>query len=502
MVGRDLSNSYGRFLLLSVGLLLAYLFTRWHQPLLFPAFIDEVVLIEAAQAVYQFYLFLGAPNGRLFNLWWWALFDIRTDNILWLVRIVTSLWLLPAVALLLRIGRMLGTWWTGLFAASFYSLMPYALFYDRLALSDMYVMTWVLFTLWLSLRYTQKPRWQTAVGVAVGLIGLFLTKFNALVLLGVPLLTVVFLGEKLTWRTKSAGLVLMYGIFALFALPLYLLLERIGLGLLSVNHVLVADSWTEALARFAQHVALFGEQASGYFTAVFLIVAGGIWLGCARWQWRSALYWASMLLLPIGATLLVGQVVRPRYLHFHLAFLALGLASAVETLRRSRWSGGLPLLYGGFGLWVLLWALPFGYRYFTDPAQLPLPSVDRREYILAPPGGFGQPEAAHYLLAQQQQLDQPLTVVVLLANAGAFEQYLPPAAPITLRAVWWWETSLAAELHQLETLAQTTPTGTLWLVQEETPYTSIKTFSVPMISRAKFYRPDGATYIEVWQVQN
>ena len=118
--------------LLPVGLMLLFVALRWHDLLRFPIFLDEADHIDWASDVYQAHPFTGAINGKLFGLWWMALFDLSaTQATMWLVRAVTVLFQLLSVATLYALGRRFAGLWGGGLAVALMLLAPYSFFYDR-----------------------------------------------------------------------------------------------------------------------------------------------------------------------------------------------------------------------------------------------------------------------------------------------------------------------------------------------------------------------------------
>lgn len=115
---------------------------RAHAILAMPAFVDESLHIMRAQVVYEFTdekaSFLPA---KLLLYYYLGLFTPQDHNALWLTRQALALMSPLAAALSFALTYSLtGSYWKGVFVIWLHGFTPLLIFFDRLAMSDPFVM--------------------------------------------------------------------------------------------------------------------------------------------------------------------------------------------------------------------------------------------------------------------------------------------------------------------------------------------------------------------------
>lgn len=487
-----------------VPLLLLFAFVRLYDVLSFPVFIDEHEHIRWAREAYDWHFFAGANSGRLFGLWWMSLFGLQDDSALFLARVSTGLFNLIGAAVLFDLGRRLVDVRTGALAVVLYAAAPYAVFHERLALTDSYVTVWGLLAAWFALRYARRVSLVDAALWGGALVLAFAAKATGLTLAAIPLLVVVLMTPRVSWRQHIRGLAVGYGLFAAGAVALMVFLRWRGYQYLNAATDLVGTKDTgNIFKRLTDGAEAVWEMDRLYLALPLLLVAGLSALYLLRARHRAALMLMGMALIPLAGVLAFALKYSARYFHFHMPFIllivAVGLGQLARDIAPRSRAASLAVLVIPVLLWGVLFALPFQRTYFDDPAALALTDLDRLEYVTSDAAGFALPEVAAYLKTQAS--DQPIRVVGLLANCGGLGYALPDAGPVrlvcpTLR----WDGTHQPEVIALIDRLVAESDAPLWIVLERSVYIDLEGVTVPVERQHAFQRPDNLTLIEVLRV--
>ncbi len=154
---------------LSVGLLLVFWLTRLIAIDVFPPFLDEVNHVWQAEMSFQSSPFAYTGEGRLFTLWLHMLFHSYQAATIWIMRSATLLVLLPGVAAVMSIGRMMAGLLGVLIAGLVYLFSAYHMFFERLALADPIAASAVMVALYFAYRLSRRASRVDAIltGIAV-----------------------------------------------------------------------------------------------------------------------------------------------------------------------------------------------------------------------------------------------------------------------------------------------------------------------------------------------
>lgn len=496
-----------RFVKLLPDLLLvaAAFLLRIHNLTTLPVFVDEVFHIEWAQAVWTGHPFGGEADGRLLNIWLISLI-YPFNATLWASRFTVALGGTVSVAAALALGRKLFSVRAGRAAAVLVMALPYTFFFDRLALADPLAAHSGLLVVWLcSLNKPWRdPKFAVLAGMA--LTAASLSKIPMLVYFALPALGWWFSGEK---PRRYPPLLAAYG--TAFALTGgVLLVGPDAYGVTGSAHTNLADGG-QAAALVVQVVdnVLSAIPDSARMLADYVgwpvvgLVVGGI-LHAVISKPKTGWLLAAGALLPIVLHWLVVSRYFPRFFLPGFAVgvvLAAGLLDAGVAWLAARFER-LPdnlTLYGVTLLLLLPVALPFIPTAYTQPADLPLPTEDRRDYIEGAPSGFGFDVAAGYLRQQAAATDGRLLVIceaqstcdtleVYLIDAVIIEFYVESDAPDNLL-------DLLAEEHTI-------------LLAQENPHPSANADGINPAGLGLeaeqieyFTRPGGAGGVEIWTTQ-
>jgi hypothetical protein len=496
-------------LLAVVGVMLVYLFLRIHNLLVFPPFLDEVDHIKWARDLYDFHPFTGAANGKLFGLWWMALFGLSGDGVLWVVRAATIVFGALGLATTFSLGRYFVSTRVGLMAAALYALSPILFFYDRLALVDPYVTTWGLIAMWFSVRFASRGQSRDAVLRGVALAAAILAKATGLMLAVIPALAVWL--QKLPWRIRIRGVTLSYSVLAVIWVPFYVLLVSRGFRYFNTATTVVGtDEAGGLVGRLVDNLrdTLTIEQVYFSWPFLALVVVGAVYYLLRRP--RAGLFLLLTTAIPLVGLLSFANKLSPRYMLFHVPGLILLLATGVGLLaadvsRRATWlKTAIPV--GVVVVWGGLFALPFMMQYWRDPAGLSLPDLDRLEYITSDAAGFALEDTANYLLQRSHETSIPVVVVGLLANCGGLDLYIPQHSQVIVDCPYITldgsqQATIARSIDSLAANASVeSPPFELWIALENSPFISLDGITAAVEPVTVFERPDNLTRITLYRV--
>ena len=381
-----------------------YLGTRLFGLTVLPMFMDETTHIRWAVEIAS-----GEKWQRPWNygkglsifanalLFPWALGDY-----LWWSRALTVAW--GAVSLLAGMAtarRLFDEAHAAVFAV-LYVACPYALFYDRLALTDPPMAAVAALVLLSSIELSAHPRVALALKLAAAMVLAVLTKATGVLVGGIPLLAWLLLGRHSKRRTlafSTAGVTAA----AALAWPLHRFFATTATVRLGVGH---RDQGL--LGRFATNLPEASSWLATYLTLpVTLLVLAGLAFAL-RERNRGAVFLAGLVAGPIVAFSAVATLWFPRYL-----VLVIVPALLLAAHGASRLFARLPGVARALALVVfLLPALRFDHAVLTDPARAPLPEADRSQFVLGWPSGYGTDGVLAFVREELGHHPRGLTVVV------------------------------------------------------------------------------------------
>jgi hypothetical protein len=299
--------------------------------------------------------------------------------------------------------------------AVFYIACPFTLLYDRMVLTDAFLAAFTAVTLLLSVAVAEEPRLRTgaALGVAIAL-GV-LSKTTGLVLFLVPLLAWGLLAREP--RRALTPVACAYALAAtLVAYPLWLFFRK-------TDELAGAIGLREGEASFAGNAGVnLGLAASwlwAYWTPPLIALAlGGLGAALvARTHARGALFLGLFTFGPAVAFVAVSEIWYPRYLLF--TTVSLLPLSAWGFIALADWMGrhvpaSRPVraaLVAASLVLVLLPALRFDRALWSDPAQAPLPALDRFQYVTGWPSGYGARDSMAFLRTERARHPDGLLLV-------------------------------------------------------------------------------------------
>ena len=148
--------------LVSLGLIVSYLFLRLTNIMNLPIFTDEAIYTRWSQiARYDAsWRFISLTDGKQpMYVWWDMVFMHLVHDPLLAGRLVSVVCGVLSMIGLYFLGKeIFKNKWVGLVSAALYVLFPFALVYDRMAMYDTMVGTFTIWSFYLEILLVQNPR--------------------------------------------------------------------------------------------------------------------------------------------------------------------------------------------------------------------------------------------------------------------------------------------------------------------------------------------------------
>lgn len=406
-----------------VMLLLLLMFgLRGYQPELQVPYVDEGFHLRRALKIYDFEENPAREShGKLLLYFWLGLFD--TDNprtMLPIGRLSIALISMITGAGLYRLGRLFANHRAGVIALTVYSVMPLALFYERMAMADPLASGLMGLVIWRSYVFARRP--STRQGATVGLFIALATLAKLSMILAVlfPLIAVLIFGRKKRGLMQNLHiylppLVLSGVVFCLiwspFALPA-LLARNSNDPFVLVNARNIERTENDP-ASIAMYVELLMPALGNFmlddmtirdfgiagrtiklpdslrFHVIWLII--GLWFLTLPLNLRNHLYIGCWFVAMTILLVSISSYVSSRYFMPVAAPLALMIGLLLSPNSSSSMSPIKQLYYRFYRYfrwviatffvgWIVIWAIPFINLTLTAPDQLPFNSTNWLEY--------------------------------------------------------------------------------------------------------------------------
>jgi 4-amino-4-deoxy-L-arabinose transferase-like glycosyltransferase len=463
---KKITRPQRRHLWLMVALLWGLWAVRAHNIMQLPVFVDESLHILRAQMVFQFDDATASfLPGKLLLYYYLGLFNPQDVGGAWLARQAVALLAPLGAALTFALARTLfRRGMVGLIAAGLYGLMPFMVFFERMALSDTFAMVFGLGLAIMAVRLARRPSTGRAImtGLLFGLA--MLAKLIALPwALLVPLATWLFGGGRWTKQRRwyliaglSAGLV-----FAPSAA--YVVYQEFGPVEKQevVTTTLFVPEEKSRLEQIGDNLESYGEASVAFFTWPFLLLL----VGLGSWQIhetpKEGSYLLSFALLAWGFVTVTSAAPSTRYLVIGVPALLVLVAARLERLGRSLWTMGQKpdlstvwqkqLVFILSSVFLLVWAmlsLNFIITTWNDPVELSLAERDTWEYYQNSASGYALVEAAEDLpvLSPLHEGEETLQVAGFVAACHTLRLYLPADADVEIICPYFrWNIDMAEE---------------------------------------------------------
>jgi len=291
---------------------------------------------------------------------------------------------------------------TALFSSLIYTILPYTLFFDRMALVDSLLACFGIWVLLLGVLLVKYPRTDLAIIGGIVLGGALITKSPAIFFAALLPTTALLLPfeqprKKLTPRLiKLAGLWL---IVYIFAFVIYNLL-RLGpnFRMIAIRNKDYVFTLKEIMAHPHDPILIHLKDIWGWFPnlfswPIFLMSILGVVFGLAKRR-KMSLVLLAWLLAPLLAQSAFAKVFTPRYLLFTIfPLIIFGGILGKEIFEKSSkiWLKAILILL------FLFAPLRYDFSLISSPPEAPLPLRMRTGYLSEWTSGYGINEVRDFL---------------------------------------------------------------------------------------------------------
>lgn len=379
-----------------------------------PIFIDEAIHIDWARPSA---LTLMPPDPSFDGKWlsiklFGLVMRLPGLNSVLATRLLVAILGLAAALAIYLIGRELYSRIAGAIGALIYVVLPFTVIYNSLALCDGVQLAFGAWAIFAAVRVVRSDRWGwAAIALPLLLVATILSKFSAVVLLMLPVMTVLLLLPPAKWPRGlmriAPALVTATGLVAwLYAR-----------GLLEVFKTKAASDRLAVITLPWQNLIIAGEWFWGLLTPIIMILAivSFAWeLACRRN--RETWFLAGLWCLNVVPYLLVAETWYPRYLLLAVIPIVLAIGAAISRVV-ALWDLGkrspdrrVGVVLAILVLSILIWpAVRSGYVLFDLP-DATLPRIEQYQLVRGTPAGYGTAELVEFLRAQAQATQGGITV--------------------------------------------------------------------------------------------
>ncbi len=387
----------------AMGLVLVvYFATRISSLGTLPIFLDEAVHLQWAERLWEEGRILRpVGSGRLLAVATYGL-ALPFEDRLWAARLIAVMaGALTLIFTMLVSRRLFGTR-AGLIAGVLYVLSPFALVYDRLALSDGFLAAAVAGVMFAARVLIDDPR---RFGPWIGLVAAstlaIVAKVSALMFLPAVPMAAFFLAKD---RGKSFVASALAMAAALVCASPMLWFFAANSGEIASQHLADPDLPGSTLMATLRDIA-------GWLQSYFAIPV--LMAGAASFAWLRdgrALWLGGSFVLPLVLFGLLSEPWSARYILPTLPPLLILIAGGIEVVCARPNTGRANVAALGLALAISLQGLLFDIQLFKEPSSAPFPADDRHQLVTGWPAGYGVREAARRL--EQESEAGPAVVFV------------------------------------------------------------------------------------------
>ena len=379
---------------------LVFLFTRFYNLFVLPIFTDEAIYIYWAK-------FIATTHSS----WFISLADGKPPLLIWIITIFLSIfpsdWYLLAgrlpsviagflsmIAIYLTAKELFRTTKAGFFAATLYTIFPFILLYDRMALFDSMLQSMILCSVYFAIRTARTLALKDALfwGLFLGLA--LLSKPTALMFVVMsPLAFLILTKADLKKDIRKISLSI---------------LTAVVVSLVIDNLQRVSNVYERAALKNAQFQQPLDELIKNpfgltywnlhgmydwtvaYFSYPVLVFGVAAFLFLVYKKTRVALILGAFWLVPLFALATVGREIFPRYILFVTPYFLLAVSYLLSKLYdKNRYRRIATIV---FLLLLLIPSFMLDYFILTDPTKAALAKEDKAQYVTHHPAGYGVKE--------------------------------------------------------------------------------------------------------------
>lgn len=392
------------FGILLVGL---YFFTRLYHLTKLPVFCDEAIYIRWAQIMKSepSLRFLPLQDGKQPLFMWLIMPSLKVfSDPLFAGRMISVMAglmsLLGVIILPIIVNRAITG---GLIGGLFYTLLPFTLFFDRMALVDSLLSAFGIWSLILAILLGQTKRLDVAMVLGILLGGALLTKSPGMFFVGLAPIAAAFQlivnNEKLKVELRVKSLVKLIGLFLISLVFVFGIYNILRLGpnfhMVGIRNKDYIYSFSEIIKHpfhpFLENIKSAFRYYWHYLTPSILFL-GAIGILIEIWKlrtrnWKLLIWW----LLPLLAQTSVAKVFTARYILFSIPPFILFASYGLQAILKKLKIKAVVLLI------ILLPTLFFDWHLWHNPAKASFPEDERAGYLEEWTAGWGIKEIADYL---------------------------------------------------------------------------------------------------------
>ncbi len=409
-----------------------FVLSRFTNLLDLPVYSDEVLYLTRANATLEGDIFFSLRQSlKPIYVWLVAIFLPFSEQPLWVLRAISAvsglltMWLCYHLAMLFYGERRIGY-----LAAGLYLLTPFALFYNRLGITDSLLTLLMGVTIWLSFRLVQTPSLTVAFWLGVTIAAATLTKTYGILYGVAPLLFFGAFGRWSAWRALLKPLSVTYGLTTILGLVPLATIGAAAFQLESERRAVYAsDANIEAANLLLVNTLTALEWLTAYFTWPFLALLTLSLLAMVWQRARVGLILGLLTLQLIAFFIIISTDWHSRYLL--PIIVPTSIISAWGIHHGLTWLQTRPRLTVASYLILSALTIPalwFNYTIIRQPQFMPMPIVDQNRYIYGNSGlGWGLQQSLDLLESQAT----PETAVSLLTESarGRWAAYINLALP-------------------------------------------------------------------------
>jgi len=509
-------NGQYKTLIPAVGLLMLVLAVRAHDVLQMPVFVDESLHIMRGKVVWTFSDLGESLNPKKLLFYYWiGFFGLNAPESVWLARTATALAALPGAALTYALGKRLFNPWAGLLALGLYLLVPFMVFFERLALADSFTATICLALIYTSLDFAKKPTLKQGlvVGAMLGLAAL--AKLTALPLALVPVISAWLFGKTQPIRAYVRPLIAAGIVFALLLTPpfAYVVIREItGTKdrVVVEEYLYTTDDRGEQILDNTERV--FRAAVTLLSPEIVALVA--VMMAYLAWRKpRELVFLGASIALAWGSVIVIAGALSTRYLVIGvpplLVLIAGGVTDATGFVHREHrhvpnWRAVARLYWIAWallGLWVVSYAVPFILKTYHDPTELDLPTRDRWEYFTNTSAGYALRELAADVTTLDTGEDGKIHVIGFVPNCHSLPLYWTEPNRVVLDCpLFKWDTTKQQEMT-VHLMALAEQHETLYMAVEPMNVYDLGQLPLEWVELADYSRPHDGIPVVLYQIR-
>lgn len=466
--------------------------------------IDEGFHVSRAIQVWSFEQNPGRfMHGKLLIYYWLGIFDLHPVTSLHIARTALALFTLITPATLYLLGKQFRGHGIGLLAATIYALMPFAVFFERLAMVDPFANAFATLLAWRSIIFAKRPTKREGVVLGVLITLTLMAKLTMGLMPFLPVLAglVYYQWSTSNWKeefrqwvkTYFPPLLISASIVVLAWLPILIPALIASLSddpftLLSQNNLQQVQS-TSPLTEVQQLLPQIYRMTSASF--LFIIILASSYLLVRPVSKRMALYVIGWGLLMGVFPLIFANQPRPRYFMplvspaaFIVAYAAVEIWQSDLVVPIFQHSKRI-IISGILTVWIVGFAIPFDHTASRSPTDLDLGGRQTMLYLIGTESGI------------------PIEQAVRIIEASN-----PP--PMSIYAAWgtcqvlYFYTEVPVHcMNRVQTSREIMQQDASYVViNNESGFSPWELQSITWNLLARLPRPEIGTVIEAWQAIN